>query len=209
MWNKVKKVLYRIFIEYFGLIMIGLLAVDIATKYIMQAVLKNVGNTIELIPGLLDFQLVYNKGAFAGMLGGTAGHILLILISVLGTGIMAYGLIKYRYKFSKGMLIGIILALPGCFGNLIDRVIYVNGEPRGVIDFIHFYIDAINFDWPVFNVADMLLVVGTIVFAVFYFIYDSKLEKEKKAKLEEIEKQKMEELKNQSSIVEENKDEQA
>lgn len=209
MWNKVKKVLYRIFIEYFGLIMIGLLAVDIATKYIMQAVLKNAGNTIELIPGLLDFQLVYNKGAFAGMLGGTAGHILLILISVLGTGIMAYGLIKYRYKFSKGMLIGIILALPGCFGNLIDRVIYVNGEPRGVIDFIHFYIDAINFDWPVFNVADMLLVVGTIVFAVFYFIYDSKLEKEKKAKLEEIEKQKMEELKNQSSIVEENKDEQA
>lgn len=209
MWNKVKKVLHKIFIEYFGLIMIGLLAVDIATKYIMQAVLKNAGNTIELIPGLLDFQLVYNKGAFAGMLGGTVGHILLILISVLGTGIMAYGLIKYRYKFSKGMLIGIILALPGCFGNLIDRVIYVNGEPRGVIDFIHFYIDAINFDWPVFNVADMLLVVGTIVFAVFYFIYDSKLEKEKKAKLEEIEKQKMEELKNQSSIIEENKDEQA
>lgn len=209
MWNKVKKVLYKIFIEYFGLIMIGLLAVDIATKYIMQAVLKNAGNTIELIPGLLDFQLVYNKGAFAGMLGGTVGHILLILISVLGTGIMAYGLIKYRYKFSKGMLIGIILALPGCFGNLIDRLIYVDGKPRGVIDFIHFYIDAINFDWPVFNVADMLLVVGTIVFAVFYFIYDSKLEKEKKAKLEEIEKQKMEELKNQSSIIEENKDEQA
>ena len=121
MWNKVKKVLYIIFIEYFGLIMIGLLAVDIATKYIMQAVLKNAGNTIELIPGLLDFQLVYNKGAFAGMLGGTVGHILLILISVLGTGIMAYGLIKYRFKFSKGMLIGIILALPGCFGNIIDR----------------------------------------------------------------------------------------
>ena len=41
----------------------------------------------------------------------------------------------------------------------------------------------------------MLLVIGTIVFAVFYFIYDTKLENEKKAKLEEIERQKMEELK--------------
>ncbi|MBE6143241.1 MAG: signal peptidase II [Erysipelotrichaceae bacterium] len=194
MWNKVKKVLHKIFIEYFGLVIVGLLAVDIITKYVMEGILKNPGSSIELIPGLLEFQLVYNKGAFAGMLGGTVGHILLILISILGTGVMTYGLIKYRYKINKGMLIGIIMALPGCFGNLIDRVIYVNGEPRGVIDFIHFYIDAINFDWPVFNVADMLLVVGTIVFAVFYFIYDSKLEKEKKAKLEEIEKQKMEEL---------------
>lgn len=194
MWNKVKKVLHKIFIEYFGLIIVGLLALDLITKYVMEGILKNPGSSIELIPGLLEFQLVYNKGAFAGMLGGTVGHIILILISILGTGVMTYGLIKYRYKINKGMLIGIIMALPGCFGNLIDRVIYVNGEPRGVIDFIHFYIDAINFDWPVFNVADMLLVVGTIVFAVFYFIYDSKLEKEKKAKLEEIEKQKMEEL---------------
>ena len=194
MWNKVKKVLHKVFIEYFGLIMILLLGIDIATKYIMEDILGYVGATIEVIPGLFEFQLVYNKGAFAGMLGGAFGHIILILISFVGTGIMIYGLIKYRYKFTKGMILGIILALPGCFGNLIDRVIYVNGEPRGVIDFLHFYIDAINFDWPVFNVADMLLVVGTIVFAVFYLIYDAKIEKEKKLKLEAIEKQKMEEL---------------
>ena len=204
MWNKVKKVLHKVFIEYFGLIMILLLGIDIATKYIMEDILGYVGATIEVIPGLFEFQLVYNKGAFAGMLGGAFGHIILILISFVGTGIMIYGLIKYRYKFTKGMILGIILALPGCFGNLIDRVIYVNGEPRGVIDFLHFYIDAINFDWPVFNVADMLLVVGTIIFAVFYLIYDAKIEKEKKLKLEAIEKQKMEEL---ETSKEESKDE--
>ena len=204
MWNKVKKVLHKVFIEYFGLIMILLLALDIATKYIMEDILGYVGATIDVIPGLFEFQLVYNKGAFAGMLSGSFGHIILILISIAGTGIMVYGLIKYRYKFTKGMLVGLVLALPGCFGNLIDRVIYVNGEPRGVIDFLHFYIDAINFDWPVFNVADMLLVVGTIEFAVFYLIYDSKIEKEKKLKLEAIEKQKKEEL---ESSKEEIKDE--
>lgn len=204
MWNKVKKVLHKVFIEYFGLIMILLLALDIATKYIMEDILGYVGATIDVIPGLFEFQLVYNKGAFAGMLGGSFGHIILILISIAGTGIMVYGLIKYRYKFTKGMMVGLVLALPGCFGNLIDRVIYVNGEPRGVIDFLHFYIDAINFDWPVFNVADMLLVVGTLVFAVFYLIYDSKIEKEKKLKLEAIEKQKKEEL---ESSKEEIKDE--
>lgn len=203
MWNKVKEVLYKVFIEYFGLIMILLLGVDIATKYIMQGILGYVGATIEVIPGLFEFQLVYNKGAFAGMLGGTLGHIILILISIAGTGIMVYGLIKYRYKFTKGMIVGLVLALPGCFGNLIDRVIYVNGEPRGVIDFLHFYIDAINFDWPVFNFADMLLVVGTLVFAVFYLIYDAKIEKEKKIKLEAIEKEKMEELASTEEIKDE------
>ena len=204
MLNKVKKVLHKVFIEYYGLIMLVLLGIDIASKYIMEAILKTEGKSIKLIPGLLDFQLVYNKGAFAGMLGDDLGHILLILVSFVGTGVMAYGLVKYRYKFDRWMLLGIILALPGCFGNLIDRVIYVDGKPRGVIDFIHFYIDAINFDWPVFNFADMLLVVGTIVFAIFYFIYDSKLEKEKKAKLEAIEKEKMEEL---NSSKEENTNE--
>lgn len=203
MWNKVKEVLYKVFIEYFGLIMILLLGVDIATKYIMQGILGYVGATIEVIPGLFEFQLVYNKGAFAGMLGGTLGHIILILISIAGTGIMVYGLIKYRYKFTKGMIVGLVLALPGCFGNLIDRVIYVNGEPRGVIDFLHFYIDAINFDWPVFNFADMLLVVGTLVFAVFYLIYDAKIEKEKKIKLEAIEKEKMDELASTEEIKDE------
>ena len=203
MWNKVKEVLYKVFIEYFGLIMILLLGVDIATKYIMQGILGYVGATIEVIPGLFEFQLVYNKGAFAGMLGGTLGHIILILISIAGTGIMVYGLIKYRYKFTKGMIVGLVLALPGCFGNLIDRVIYVNGESRGVIDFLHFYIDAINFDWPVFNFADMLLVVGTLVFAVFYLIYDAKIEKEKKIKLEAIEKEKMEELASTEEIKDE------
>ncbi|WP_278244886.1 signal peptidase II, partial [Fervidicella metallireducens] len=34
-----------------------------------------------------------------------------------------------------------------------------------VVDFIHFYIKDI-FDWPVFNVADICVVLGTILMAV-------------------------------------------
>jgi undecaprenyl-diphosphatase len=73
MLNKVKKVLYKVFIEYFGLIILVLLGIDIASKYIMEAILKYPGSSIELIPGLLDFQLVYNsKGGLYGFVSSHA-----------------------------------------------------------------------------------------------------------------------------------------
>jgi signal peptidase II len=128
------------------------------------------------------------------MLGFQAGHIILIIISILGTLLLGYALYKFRNSMNKWELLGIVLALAGCVGNLIDRVIYIDGQPRGVIDFIHFYIEKINFDWPVFNVADMLLVVGIILFAIFYLVEESKKEKQKKQALELLEKQKKEEL---------------
>ncbi len=202
MKNKVLSWLYKIFIEYYGLVMVLLLALDLVSKAVMESVLKTQG-TISVIPNFFDLTLVYNKGAFAGMLGGTFGHILLILISLIGSGVMIYGLIKFRFKFNKGMIIALVLAIPGCIGNLVDRVIYTNGDWRGVIDFFHIYIKAIKFDWPVFNVADMLLVVGIIVFVIFYIIYDVKNEKVKKAALEQLNAEKKKELQQEASNVDE------
>ncbi len=203
--NKVLKWLYKIFIEYYGLVMILLLALDLVSKAVMESVL-NANGTISVIPNFFDLTLVYNTGAFAGMLGGTFGHILLIIISLVGSGVMIYGLIKFKNKFNKGMIIALVLAIPGCVGNLIDRCIISNGEWRGVIDFFHIYINAINFNWPVFNVADMLLVVGIIVFIIFYIIYDVKNEKIKKQALEELNAEKKKELENEKSNKDETKE---
>jgi signal peptidase II len=56
--------------------------------------------------------------------------------------------------------------LSGAIGNLIDRALY--GYVR---DFIK--LDFINF--PIFNVADMALTIGAVVFSVYIlFIYDTK-----------------------------------
>ena len=98
------------------------------------------------------------------------------------------------------MLIGVALAISGDIGNLIDRLIYVDGKPRGVIDFLHFYIPALNFNWPTFNVADICLVVGVITFTIFYIIYDNKIEKEKKLAQEKV-------LEETKKTLEENKGE--
>ena len=47
-------------------------------------------------------------------------------------------------------------------GNLVDRAV------RGgqVVDFIHFYIRRIGFDWPVFNVADIGVTCGMTVYVL-------------------------------------------
>ncbi|MDD6302574.1 MAG: signal peptidase II [Bacillales bacterium] len=195
MLNKIKDILKKIFIEYYGLVMIFLFVLDIVSKVVMEKILTQHGSII-IFP-FFDLSLVYNQGAFFGMLGSTFGHIILILISILGAVVMFFGLIKYRYRFTKGMIIGLVFAIPGNLGNLVDRCIYNFDTKsfRGVIDFFHFHIDSIGFDWAVFNVADVCLVIGIICFTVFYLIADLKKEKAKKKALEEIEAQKRNELK--------------
>ena len=55
---------------------------------------------------------------------------------------------------------GLSLMAAGCAGNLIDRVLY-----RGVVDMFAFNFG--SFHYPVFNVADICLVIGTLIFVLF------------------------------------------
>ena len=53
------------------------------------------------------------------------------------------------------------LILSGVLGNMIDRLF------RGyVIDFLDF--NLFGYDYPVFNIADSLIVIGVIIIVVFY-----------------------------------------
>ena len=56
-------------------------------------------------------------------------------------------------------IIGYSLLLGGAIGNLIDRIVY-----GYVIDFLDFYI--FKYDFPIFNVADIGIVVGIILLLV-------------------------------------------
>ena len=72
-------------------------------------------------------------------------------------------LISKKYFKSKFFKLSIGFLLGGLLGNLFDRIIY-----SGVRDFI--YLKFINF--PVFNIADIAITVGTIMLIVYIlFIY--------------------------------------
>ena len=71
------------------------------------------------------------------------------------------------------MRVSLLLVLSGAIGNIIDRVF------RGyVVDFFEFTF----FDWPVFNVADIYVVVGVILltFLILFVVKDDDLSMKKK-----------------------------
>ena len=113
----------------------------------------NLYDSVTLIKGFLDINLVHNTGAAFSLLQG--GRIIFIVIAVL----VIFGLTIYIVKQDSVNKNGILiygLLLGGIIGNLIDRIIH-----GYVIDYISFTI--VNYKFPVFNFADTCIVIGVIL----------------------------------------------
>lgn len=115
---------------------------------------------IRLWPGVLHFRYAENYGAAFSILQNQ--RILLLTITSLALAAVIV-LLMSRLVQSRAMAIGLWMIAAGGIGNLLDRAF------RGfVVDFIYFV--PINF--PVFNVADSAVSVGTVIFAVTFFVLE-------------------------------------
>lgn len=145
-----------------------LFIIDQATKYIALTKLKPIGN-ITFIKGFMDFTFVENRGAAFGILDGKV-WLLLVMAAVICIVIIAAMLRMPNTREYKWLKWSLMLILAGAVGNVADRLI------RGyVVDFFEFTF----ITWPVFNMADIYVVVGTIAMAVLvlFVIKDDKEEK--------------------------------
>ena len=97
-----------------------------------------------------------NTGISFGIL---SGHILpIVILTLFVMGYILYELITNK-KNSKLFVISSLLIIGGAIGNLIDRVF------RGfVIDFISFTL--FNHDMAIFNVADIFITFGIIIYII-------------------------------------------
>lgn len=113
------------------------------------------GSGIEVIPGF--FELVYwrNTGAAWGMFSN--GTLYLTIISVIASLAIIVLMPKARTLFMK---ISLALILAGAVGNLIDRI-----RLGYVVDYLSF--DIFGYDFPVFNLADMCIVIGCILMIIY------------------------------------------
>jgi len=127
-----------------------ILLLDQSTKFLAQQALS-LGQSFPLIKGFLHLSLVHNTGAAFGIFKNQT--ILFVLISLFAVIFLA---LFYRKISGGNMLLKLAsaLVLAGALGNLIDRLRF-----GYVIDFVDFRI------WPVFNVADSCITIGTCIFA--------------------------------------------
>ena len=128
------------------------LIVDQITKILVVNSLVP-GENIEIIKNIFSIIYTNNTGAAFSILLGK--RIFLIVVAFLIIGVLLY-YIK-RNKIEKKIdIIALSFVIGGSLGNLIDRIV------RGyVIDFISIKIG--NYNFPIFNVADALIVVGVIL----------------------------------------------
>lgn len=144
----------------------GLIGIDQFTKYLCVQNMS-LGQEIPLIDGVFSLQYIENRGAAFGMLQG-ARWFFVPLTAVVVIAIAYYYIKIPRTKINSIIRLSLVLITAGAVGNGIDRA--VNGY---VVDF--FYFKLINF--AVFNVADALLVCGTILLAVLmlFFVKDERV----------------------------------
>lgn len=133
--------------------------IDQIIKYLVVINLKFT-ESIKVISNFFYITYIRNTGAAFGIFQN--GGIILIILSIIAI----IGLIKYviEDKFiTRIEAVSYSFVFGGILGNLIDRVI--NGY---VIDYLDFYI--FGYDYPVFNFADILIVIGFGIILVNLFI---------------------------------------
>ena len=158
-------------------IVLGIL-LDQVVKIIIRVTMEE-GKNIPIIKGFFHIAHIENTGAAWGGLSNMTVFLIILSIGILGFFIYLYKDIDFKNRLVFS--ISLVLVISGTIGNLIDRIIF-----QSVTDFLDFYI--FGYDYPVFNIADILLVVGFFIFLIdLVFLSD----KEKDNKVKEVETNKV------------------
>ena len=151
--------------EILILVLIGL---DQLTKWLVRGNLSSAGY-ISVIGGFFNLTYIENRGAAFGLLQNMKVFFVLVALIVAIVGLVYIHKSKSRdrsrtgkdFRIARINRLAVSTIIAGAIGNLIDRLWL-----GYVVDFFDF-----RFIWSyVFNFADILVVVGTIVFCISMFM---------------------------------------
>lgn len=145
--------------KYYGIALLVIL-LDQWTKWLIVQNMK-LGERISVWDPWFGILSHRNRGAAWGMLEGQ------MWIFYIVTIVVVIGIIYYFHKQAKGkqfFAVSLMILLGGTLGNFIDRLF--RGE---VVDFIDVLIPIINYDFPIFNIADTALTISIILIIIVLF----------------------------------------
>ncbi len=141
-----------------------LVSIDQIVKQSVTSALAT--SPITLIPKILELTYLENRGAAFGIMQDRSVFLIGLPLIILAGLVWFYKSLGSS-KSDKISKVALLLIVAGAIGNLIDRA--VNG----------FVVDMFNFlfiQFPVFNVADIFVVVGTFCLVIVSFVEGEKKE---------------------------------
>lgn len=131
-------------------IILAAIILDQITKYLAISLRQG---DIPLLGEFLKLSYVENRGAAFGIFQNKKFFLNFLTIGI--TLYLCYFLLKHYHEMNRWTIYGFFLVIGGAVGNLLDRLF------RGyVIDFISVTFPG-GYAFPVFNIADICVVVGT------------------------------------------------
>ena len=144
---------------YIFAVVVGVLALgadQISKYYVMNHFLE--AESKPAIEGFFEWNYVKNRGAAWGMLDG---HTWILLALTFVAVLVCVALLAKSGKKNKLLFWAVTLILSGGIGNMIDRIF------RGfVVDFVHLQF----IDFPVFNIADCVIVIGAALLMINFLL---------------------------------------
>jgi len=145
------------------LIILAVIILDQATKSLIRANL-DLNQSITVIGGVLNLTYIKNFGAAFSILQNR--QVFLVAFTAAVSSIIFILLVRNIRKAHWTMLLSLSLIIGGGVGNMIDRI-----RTGFVVDFLEIRL----FSFPVFNVADMAVVGGSILLIVYILFFDHSL----------------------------------
>lgn len=144
---------------------IATVVIDQLTKLLAVANLKNKSDLI-LIKNWLHLSYVENSGAAWGIFSN--GTLILSIVTIGICFAILYYLIREYNNIDNFLKLTLVMILAGAIGNLIDRI-----RLGYVIDFIFTPLGGL-YNFPVFNFADIYVVLGAIFIIIHTLFIEGK-----------------------------------
>ena len=135
---------------------VAIVALDLVTKELAENYLQN---SVSIIGNWMTLKFITNGGASFSFLDGVVGsNVIFFIVTIIGLPLMAV-VFCFNRKNTTMSSLGLLFMIGGTIGNAFDRAFLGDGFFNGrVRDFISVK------GFAIFNVADIFLVTGVIMF---------------------------------------------
>lgn len=138
---------------------LGTFLADRLTKALVEQYPEGYLHTV--VPGFFTFVHAANPGIAFGLLADEPNRWVTVVLAIATVFVCALLIwLLTSGKVQKLIArVGLALILGGALGNLYDRVLHAS-----VTDFLYFHLG--NHYWPAFNVADSVILIGTVLVGI-------------------------------------------